>query len=265
MKLNEDGTICKASPTETPWYFMYVKHPNIHSKKFNQVFRRRFRLPYDQFLSFVAEAREERWFPRWGKWNSSPLELLVLGAFRYLGRGWTFDDLEESTAISREVHRSFFHQFICVGSKILYPRYVVCPTTAEDAASHLSEFCRAGFHGCIASSDATHIVVEKCSYRLRQNHLGGKTSLTTRTFNLTVNHRRQILSSTQGYPGRWNDKTLVLFDDFVRGIYEGKVMPDVLFALRKKIVRAKLWMYRTEAHGLLSTTGTSIGLPPSPH
>ncbi len=81
MKLNEDGSICKASSTETPWYFMYVKHPNIHSMKFNKVFRCRFRLPFDQFFSFVAEAREERWFPRWGKWNSSPLELLVLGAF----------------------------------------------------------------------------------------------------------------------------------------------------------------------------------------
>jgi hypothetical protein len=120
MKLNEDGTICKASPTETPWYFMYVKHPNIHSKKFNQVFRHRFRLPFDQFLSFVAEAREERWFPRWWKWNSSPLELRVLGAFRYLGRGWTFDDLEELTAISQKVHRRFFYQFIGVGSKTLY-------------------------------------------------------------------------------------------------------------------------------------------------
>jgi hypothetical protein len=55
----------------------------------------------------------------------------------------------------------------------------------------------------------------------RNNHLGGKQHLTTRTFNLTVNHHRRILSTTAGYPGRWNDKTLVLFDTFVRAIYEG--------------------------------------------
>jgi hypothetical protein len=39
---------------------------------------------------------------------------------------------------------------------------------------------------------------------------------------------------TQGYPARWNDKTLVLFDEFVRGIYEGDLMQDVTFKLLEK-------------------------------
>jgi len=85
----------------------------------------------------------------------------------------------------------------------------------------LHEYNLAGFPGCIGSTDATHVAIEKCSYRLRNNHLGAKQHLTTRTFNLTVNHRRRILSTTIGMPGRWNDKTVVLFDDFVRGIYGG--------------------------------------------
>jgi hypothetical protein len=42
------------------------------------------------------------------------------------------------------------------------------------------------------------------------------------------------LSTTQGYPARWNDKTLVFFDDFVRGIYEGDLMQDVTFKLLQK-------------------------------
>jgi hypothetical protein len=80
----------------------------------------------------MEETKREKWFPRWmgkdatGK-QSSPLELLILGAFRYLGRGLTFDDLEESTAISEEVHRVFFHKFIEVGSTILYDRWVKAP------------------------------------------------------------------------------------------------------------------------------------------
>ena len=51
----------------------------------------------------MEDAREGNWFPRWmakdatGK-ISSPLELLILGSLRYLGRGFTFDDLEEATA-----------------------------------------------------------------------------------------------------------------------------------------------------------------------
>ena len=39
--------------------------------------------------------------------KTSPIELLLLGTLRYLGRGWTFDDIEEATAISLEVHRVF--------------------------------------------------------------------------------------------------------------------------------------------------------------
>ena len=31
------------------------------------------------------------------------MDLLVLAALRHLGRGWTFDDLSKSTAISEEV------------------------------------------------------------------------------------------------------------------------------------------------------------------
>jgi hypothetical protein len=170
-------------------------------------------MPYAQFVQFVSDAKDNNWFPRWKKRNStSPIELLILGGFRYLGRGWTFDDLEENTLISCEVHRNYFHEFIVVGANVLYPLYVVTPATGEECETHMHEFMQAGFNGAIGSTDATHVAIEKCSYRLRNNHLGPKQHLTTRTFNLTVNHRRRILSTTVGYPGRWNDKTVVLFD-----------------------------------------------------
>jgi hypothetical protein len=42
------------------------------------------------------------------------MELLLLGSLRYLGRGWTFDDLAESTFVRRDVHRCFFHKFCAV-------------------------------------------------------------------------------------------------------------------------------------------------------
>jgi hypothetical protein len=64
-------------------------------------------------------------------------------------------------------------------------------------------------------------VVEKCSARIRNAHLGPKLSGTARTYNATVNHRRQILHTTSGHPCRWNDKTLILFDTFAGGIFEG--------------------------------------------
>jgi hypothetical protein len=51
---------------------------------------------------------------------------------------------------------------------------------------------------------------------------------------MAVNHHHHILSNTQGCPARWNDKTLVLFDEFGRGIYDGYVLEDVTFKLLKK-------------------------------
>ena len=51
--------------------------------------------------------------------------------------------------------------------------------------SVIKEYSVAGFPGCVGSSDSTHIVTDRCEYNLKNNHLGAKNSLTTRTFNLT--------------------------------------------------------------------------------
>ena len=69
-------------------------------------FRLRFRMPYDAFFRFVNTAREENWFPSYENCNALgqvgvPLDILILGCLRYLGRGWTFNDLEEATNISQ--------------------------------------------------------------------------------------------------------------------------------------------------------------------
>ena len=80
-------------------------------------FRRCFRLPYGQFCQLLNLLEEDDRFQRWWKGScngagmaASPLLLPLLGSLRYLGRGWTFDDIEENTAISEEVHRVFFHE-----------------------------------------------------------------------------------------------------------------------------------------------------------
>ncbi len=95
--------------------------------------------------------------------------------------------------ISAKLHRNYFHQFIEVGANILYPLHVHTPLTIAEVQTHMTEFNQAGFTGAIGSCAATHVAIEKCSYRIRNNHLRSKQHLTTRTFNLTVNHRRHIL------------------------------------------------------------------------
>ena len=105
------------------------------------------------------------------------------------------------------------------------------PTTDEEVKDHKSEFKAAAFDGCNGSADVTHIIMEKCYARLKNQNLGGKDSNTTRAFQLVVNHRRQILASTVGFPGRWNDTTIVRFDDFITDIQRGKYLSDNEFSL----------------------------------
>ena len=147
----------------------------------------------------------------------------------YLGRGWTFDDLSEGTGISRDVHRKLFHQFVYFGKEVLYPKYVKYPKTTAEIGNHSSEFEIAGIHGAIGSMDVCHVIIEKCTHRLKQNHLGGKSKQTARSYNLTCNHRRQIFHTTSGYPARWNDKAVVLYDELARGLRNRSILEDNIF------------------------------------
>jgi hypothetical protein len=109
------------------------------------------------------------------KKEATPISLLVLCSLRYLGRGWTFDDLSENRAISIEVTRTFFHVFISYGSTVLYSKYVRSPSTSAEASLHMEEYTLAGFPGAVGSTDApTHVMLERINFRFRQSHMGFK-------------------------------------------------------------------------------------------
>ena len=154
------------TPTLSHWWILYLEDPKVDDTQWNKQFRNRFRLPYNSFLDLLHQIDELENDPdvtdpflRWRnnskedsskkkKVKVSPIPLLVLGSLRYLGRGWTFDDLEESTCIARDVHRVFFHKFVEFGAKFLYPRYVTLPFTLEELKECELEYQKAGFHGC---------------------------------------------------------------------------------------------------------------------
>ena len=56
--------------------------------------------------------------------------------------------------------------------------FVNYPKTKEEANTYSKEFELAGMHDAIGSMDTRHIVIEKCSHRLKQMHLGGKSKQT---------------------------------------------------------------------------------------
>ena len=72
-----------------------------------------------------------------------------------MGRGWTFDDLFESTGVSEEIRRKFLKDFTIVCRTYLYPTWVKRPETEAEIEDCMSEFKQAGFDGCIGSADVT--------------------------------------------------------------------------------------------------------------
>ena len=148
-----------------------------------------------------------------------------------------FDDLEEHTAINEETHRQFLHVFMQWGSTTFFDEYVSFPRTATEYATDREEFDVGGLTGAGFSTDATNVIMWKCSTNLKQANSGFKQSQPARSYNISVNHRRKILHATRGHPCRWNDKTLAHLDEFLTSVKEGRVyrMSLLLYFLQKEI------------------------------
>ena len=119
----------------------------------------------------------------------------------------------------------FFHVFIAYD--ILFTMFVVMLTNMETAATHVDEMSQSGFHRAVGSTDATHIVMEKCHHNLKQYHMSPKVKqkyhlslkhyhmspkvkhAAARTYNLTMNHMQQILT-TSGHPAQCNDRSIII-------------------------------------------------------
>ena len=240
---DDSGNLVRMTPKLSPWYHMYVLAPRADDAGWLNKFRRRFRSPYLAYAQLVAIVRSvdsTKYFSRWTirkhkcTKEQSPVELLVLGALRYLGRGWTFDDLEEATGIGEETHRVFFHKFLTFGSDILFRQFVPFPTSTDDA--HCLAYNEAGMPGCVGSMDASHVLCERVPHDQAQEHKAFKINGTARTYNLVVNNNRKILSTTRGHPARWNDKTLVRYDKMATTLRYGKsdVLDNLPFELYER-------------------------------
>ena len=232
---DDDGSLRETLPTDTLWYMLYVVQAPANDR-LHKLFRSRFRMPYESFISLSHEVMAHSCFSRWTRCDAvgkkpCNIKLLILGCMRYIGRAWTLDDVCEANGISVNTNRDFLLCFIKYGSTVLYKRWVLDTNLTTDVKVQESVFKLAGFDGCIGSSDGTHIPMLKCSQWATNLHKGFKLNVPARSYNVTVDHSRRILSSTTGHPGTWNDKSLILFDDFICNVHNGKLYEDYEFKL----------------------------------
>jgi DDE superfamily endonuclease len=270
-KIADDGTLKKFRPMDSLFYEKYLDSPDLESQIFQKEFRNRFRMPYTNFLELASELKQHEMFRQWTKKDCtgdpcSPLELLLLGSLRILGRNDTTDSLYEATNVSRETHRVFFHKFLNYGSTVLYDKYVVMPTTTELLIQNMKDYARLGFHGAVGSMDATHIASDRIFRGDANLHSGWKLDRPSRSYNITVNNKLKILYSTRGFPAKWNDKTIVRMDDFCISIKASNIGKDITFDLyyfdtnQRKIAKQKYHgVYVIVDNGYLSWSCT---IPP---
>ena len=87
-----------------------------------------------------------------------------------------------------------------------------------------------GSNGYYGSSD-THIGLLSCPSQAFNNHKGFKLAVSSINYNATVMYWRQIIGTTFGHPGTWNEKTLILFDELIKSVHNSKIMKDKEFEL----------------------------------
>ncbi len=124
----------------------------------------------------------------------------------------------------------FFYKFVVFGASKVYTKYAQMPASVEEIREGKHAYRIARFQGCIGSTDATHIPLEKVSYKVWQSHLGFKLAAMTQMYNQTEYHKRQILYTTTGHPCQWNEKTRARFNDFPDELWTGGLDEKIPFA-----------------------------------
>ena len=149
-----------------------------------------------------------------------PLELKILAVLRVLGRGYCFDGIEELCDIGEETIRKFFHKFNRLFSKELFGVYCSPPTSVDEIKATTSVYAKLGLPGCLGSADCVHVRWDRCPASEFNSHKG-KEGYPTLSYEVTVDHCKRIIASTEGHKGTRNDKTIVRYDGFITDIHEG--------------------------------------------
>ena len=109
LHCDQDGNLTDLDPKDTYGYKLYSMSPKLSDNLFVRKFRLRFQITYVSCIEFLYQVKSHDMLKRWHQKrnNNKVIGLLLLGSLHYLGREWTFENLEETTSISEEVHHNF--------------------------------------------------------------------------------------------------------------------------------------------------------------
>lgn len=151
-----------------------------------------------------------------------PPEIKILGTMYWMGEGCSFRTIYNlSGRVLTEVSFLNFAKKYCMYiAKFLSPKYIKVPRNLAELRSVSEVYARKGFPGACGSTDGVQIAWEGCPYGYRVSFTG-KEGYPTLGFNVTVDHNLRVLHVCSMFAGRFNDKTKVLYDDYVQKLRSG--------------------------------------------
>ena len=216
-------------PLKSSWYRSFLDTSRMHhgfqenSGHRAKQFRNLFRVPWVVFTHLLNMLHP--FFPETtdccGR-PSAPLGLLLMGSLCILGETLSFQALKHTTNLGQQTHRNFFKKFLKWGRSHLYPLHVRVPQTEPEFTECMQDYAKLGFPGTLCSVDATHVEMHACADNMKMT-ASGKNGKPTRAFQICVNFRRRIISTTTSVFGSWNDKTIAKKDQFLRSLRENKI------------------------------------------
>ena len=145
-----------------------------------------------------------------------PPEIKILGVLYWLGEGCSFRTIYNLSGrvLSRVSFTNFAKKFCHCLRHHLTDVWLQHPCSPAELREVSAAFAKKGFPGCCGSTDGVQIPWEGCPYAYRASFTG-KEGYPTLGFNVTVAHDLRILHVCSMFAGRFNDKTKVLYDDYV--------------------------------------------------
>ena len=205
---------------ETTWGKLYNNPLTRDPRSFyGKKFRSRFRVPYLFFVDILLPLCKEHDVFDVRKSSRTPIEFKIMIALRTLGRGLVADDCSEMSEVGQSTCNVIVKTFVLQFAKKLGPLFVRKPTE-QQLRNITALYGHLGFHGCVGSTDTTHVRWDRCPNMLRHDYIG-KENYPCLRYLLVVDHRLYIYHCSDGYAGGNNDKKISRLDEFIQAMLEG--------------------------------------------
>ena len=196
-----------------------LKNPN---SKVSKLFQLRFRVPYILFKHFlVPKCIEHNIFDIEMEGHTRcPIEIKILSCLRLIGRGMTFDDINELSLIPNSSIANMFYTFVENFASKMY-NFCIRDPSLSSLQSRMDHYSALGLPGAMGSVDCTRVHWDKCPKDLR-NFAIGKEKFPTLSFLVVCDHNRQIqYVSENAYLGALNDINVANVDPFMVSLRHG--------------------------------------------